>query len=701
MRKWTLLSYICIFFTICTSLANAQWVQTGPSGGFINKFSVNGDKIYAAAYGGVLISADNGASWTHSNWGLTDGDVQPVDATTKKVFAGTYFRRIIMSDVNGLIWQQTSLNDGTITCFATIGDNVFAGTYSTGVYLSTDNGLTWNKVNNKLGDLQIECLAVMGTNLFAGTSSAVYLSTDMGANWSLASTGLPDNSVISLAVNGTDLYAGVWGGGAYYSPNNGQGWMQLGECPTHYVYSFAFNGSKVYAAGQKVCVTANGGADWTDLSPSNTDGLPSSNIEAICYSGGNLVAGDNMINVSTGIYVSKNEGNSWAQSNAGVPNFCTSGIAANGENIVDATSGGFFFSTDGGAEWNDPTMHGDFRWSDFSAVAFRGSNYVFAGDVNGYVYVSTDGGKELTLQTQIEQGATVTSFAFIGTNVFAATKAYSAGTAGGVFISADNGATWTAVNNGLPTISDTNTVVNSLAVIGNNLFAGTGHGVYLSTNNGTSWKKVNNGLTGITVYSLAAKGTEIFAGTFGQGVFRSNDNGGHWTHTSLIKDVTSMITVDTNLFVGTWSQGVYWLVNMDSSWVQVGLPGNYVTSFASLNGNLYAATINNSVWKRPVSEMTVITGIKKETPSDFSLYQNYPNPFNPTTSIEYSLDKRQFVSLKVYDILGREVAVLINEEKPAGSYEVKFDASGLSSGVYLYRISAGKNSVTRKMILMR
>ena len=158
---------------------------------------------------------------------------------------------------------------------------------------------------------------------------------------------------------------------------------------------------------------------------------------------------------------------------------------------------------------------------------------------------------------------------------------------------------------------------------------------------------------------------------------------------------------DTNLFAGTWSEGVYWLVNRDSSWVQVGLPNEYVTSFTSMNGNLYAATINNSVWKRPIPEMTVITGVKKETPSGFALHQNYPNPFNPTTSIEYTLDKRQFVSLKVYDILGREVATLINEEKPAGSYQVKFDAAGLSSGVYLYRIRAGKNSETRKMILMR
>ncbi len=694
-----------LFILLSVSKVNAQWVQIGPSGGFINKFFASGDKIYAAAYGGVLVSTDAGLSWSHSDLGFTDGDVQSVVATSKKVYAGTYSGGVFMRDINGLIWESTSLKDQTISCLAAIGDNVFAGTYSTGVWLSTDDGTTWNKVNNGLSSLQVNCLAVSGSNIFCGINEdgGVYLSTNNGTNWTLANTGLPNSTPISLAVNGTDVYAGFWtsGPGVYVSPNNGQGWMQLGQCPVGYVGSITFNGTEVFVAGQKVGVTTNGGVDWKDISTYNTEGLPWTNIQALCYTKGNLIAGDNAVNISTGIYISNNEGANWSQANVGVPNYCINSIAANNGYILDATSGGVFYSTDDGTEWEEPTMHGEYRWADFSAISFRNSNYVFAGDVNGHVYVSTDGGKELTLQTQIEQGASVTSFAFISTFAFAATKPYESGVAGGVYKSLDNGITWTLVNNGLPTPADTNTYVTSLAVIGNNLFAGTGHGVYLSTDYGDNWTKVNNGLTGKLVYALAVKSNELFAGTYNEGVFRSNNNGTTWTHTSLITDVTALTVVDTNLFAGTWSKGIYRLVNWDSTWVPVGLPNVYVTSFAASNGYLYAATNNNSVWRRPISEITDVKKTNGKIPTDFSLAQNYPNPFNPSTIIEYTLSDRQFVTLKVFDILGREIKTLVNEEKPAGLYTVMFDADGLSSGIYFYKIQAGKFSETRKMVLLR
>jgi plastocyanin len=85
----------------------------------------------------------------------------------------------------------------------------------------------------------------------------------------------------------------------------------------------------------------------------------------------------------------------------------------------------------------------------------------------------------------------------------------------------------------------------------------------------------------------------------------------------------------------------------------------------------------------------------------FKLLQNFPNPFNPTTKIEYQILERSFVSLKVYNILGYEVASLVNEEKPTGVYNVNFDASGLSSGMYLYRLQAGSFVETKKMSLIK
>jgi hypothetical protein len=97
------------------------------------------------------------------------------------------------------------------------------------------------------------------------------------------------------------------------------------------------------------------------------------------------------------------------------------------------------------------------------------------------------------------------------------------------------------------------------------------------------------------------------------------------------------------------------------------------------------------------------TSVNRSTvlPYQYSLSPNYPNPFNPTTVIAYSIPKSGNISLKIYDLLGREVATLVNEIKQAGNYEVKFDGSKLASGIYLYRIQSGNFNYTRKMILIK
>ncbi len=89
------------------------------------------------------------------------------------------------------------------------------------------------------------------------------------------------------------------------------------------------------------------------------------------------------------------------------------------------------------------------------------------------------------------------------------------------------------------------------------------------------------------------------------------------------------------------------------------------------------------------------------TPKEFSLSQNYPNPFNPNTVIKYQLPISSQVAIKVYDLLGNEIKTLVNEEKPAGFYEVEFNASNLSSGFYIYKITAGNFIQTKKMIVLK
>ncbi|NQT27366.1 T9SS type A sorting domain-containing protein [candidate division KSB1 bacterium] len=85
----------------------------------------------------------------------------------------------------------------------------------------------------------------------------------------------------------------------------------------------------------------------------------------------------------------------------------------------------------------------------------------------------------------------------------------------------------------------------------------------------------------------------------------------------------------------------------------------------------------------------------------FKLEQNYPNPFNPSTEISYNLPEQSFVTLKVYDVLGREIFTLVNEDKPAGTYRINFDTIGLGSGVYFYQLKAENFMEKKKMILIK
>ena len=104
-----------------------------------------------------------------------------------------------------------------------------------------------------------------------------------------------------------------------------------------------------------------------------------------------------------------------------------------------------------------------------------------------------------------------------------------------------------------------------------------------------------------------------------------------------------------------------------------------------------------------LSRDSILLSIDDENilPEKFELHQNYPNPFNPTTIIKFQISELSFVTLKVYDVLGSEIATLVNEEKSVGGYEVEFDATTLPSGIYFYRLQAGDFIETKKMVLMK
>jgi len=123
-----------------------------------------------------------------------------------------------------------------------------------------------------------------------------------------------------------------------------------------------------------------------------------------------------------------------------------------------------------------------------------------------------------------------------------------------------------------------------------------------------------------------------------------------------------------------------------------------VYSTISINGTEFG---NNKTVNYNDGSTIGISNISNEVPDGYSLSQNYPNPFNPTTNLEFGISDLEFVSLKIFNTLGKEVATLVNEKLSAGTYKYSFDASELTSGIYFYTLKAGEYSETKRMILVK
>ena len=253
-------------------------------------------------------------------------------------------------------------------------------------------------------------------------------------------------------------------------------------------------------------------------------------------------------------------------------------------------------------------------------------------------------------------------------------------------------------------------MVTALAVSGKYLVAGTYQGgVFLSPDNGTSWTQVNTGLGNMTVTALAFSGTRLLAGCPNDGgIYLTTEYGTNWTLvtaglTTFGCDVHTFVVSGMNIFVGTYG-GVFLSSNTGASWTAVndGLTKTNVFALVASGTNLFAGTEVGGVFNRPLSEM--ITGMRTattETPKMFRLEQNYPNPFNPSTVICYGLPHRSHLILTVYNTLGQQVSILVEGDQEPGYHEVKFNASGLASGMYFYRLQSGNFVQTRKLLLLR
>lgn len=205
-----------------------------------------------------------------------------------------------------------------------------------------------------------------------------------------------------------------------------------------------------------------------------------------------------------------------------------------------------------------------------------------------------------------------------------------------------------------------------------------------------------------------------------QSLFRTTDGGESWSpiggtleefadgsgNGPSCRWVSIMPMDNTTYYYVATSTGLYAadeVQGMETNWIQQGSEtiGNVVVESVatrSSDGTVVIGTHGNGVYS---TQLNVTSVDNDQLQNRFELSQNYPNPFNPTTTISYSIPKQSNVSLKVFDIVGREVAVLVDKEKSAGSHKIDFNASELSSGVYIYRLQSDDFSETKKMMLLK
>lgn len=323
--------------------------------------------------------------------------------------------------------------------------------------------------------------------------------------------------------------------------------------------------------------------------------------------------------------------------------------------------GNLLRSTSNGLSWQklEPGLSGDLAL----CFAINRSNTIFAGCPNGRIHRSTDHGLSWELLRTANPGDTTIQTFAIDSHDWIYASNFTAGGAGTILRSTDLGNTWT-------TFAAFGRSVYSLRFAQmDTLYAGTydapenDGGLYRTTDHGTTWIQI--GLQNTSVSSILINGSRIFSSTYGSGVFFSTDYGSSWN---------------------TLNSG---LTNL-----------NVRHLCLAPNGFLFAATSGGGV-HRSMSPITSVGQFKSQIPTHYFLQQNYPNPFNPFTTIEYFLPTQSFVTLTVFDLLGRRVAVLSSEVQPPGMKSVRFDATEIPSGIYFYRLQTAKFVQTKKMLLVR
>lgn len=559
-----------VAITVTTPAAPSEaaiWTPaSGPSGGSVGAIFANGTVVLAGAYrGGVYRSTDNGETWTPTGVGVFGQDpVITFGSVGTSIIANTSFGLYRSTD-NGLTWAIPTIElQGTVGLLGrppaafTVKGSIAFTTYLGFLLSSSDGGANWTPVNQGLPQgTSISALAASGSSLFVATSyGLMYRSDDDGKSYTLSGQGLPSNQSINrLYANQGSLFAIVQSvaGPApvtaiYESSNNGGDWRRLdspvGSAVTSMLFTddqwlavvwgqFDFIGMRVYSFVRR-----------PDRTLAATQLYEARYLSALAAGGSSLFTAT----LGDGVVRSTDKGAGWKAINTGLNALSIYSISSVGGNAYAATTDGVYLSEDQGKTWravnaglgNQSTLlFLEPGWispsvppreiTSIASVESGGETVLFAAQTPRILNRSRDLGKtwEPVAPPSLTINRPISILFGTGSTIFVASAAFVTGpqTMDSVFRSSDFGATWTLASAGLPSASP-----QAFASIGASLFVAAGDRVYLSTNGGGNWNSLPAGWpSNVQVTTLAVRGTTLYAGTFGAGLFASTNNGQSWT----------------------------------------------------------------------------------------------------------------------------------------------------------------------------
>ena len=698
--------------------ARAQWLQTnGPYGGWIGALVVTSDGVvFAGGDRGLYRSTNNGDFWEQITNGLPRGVLISNLAMSKNgtIFAAAQ-NSVYRSMDKGNSWHLANSGLPTSQIYVlTIDGNdrifVSEGIIGTngGLFFSSNGGDSWTQIDNVL--LQYAAIRLLVVNdsgyIFVGASSGVYRSTDLNA-WKIMNSGFTGTWVGALTINSKGHIIASMYDGLYRSTNNGDSWSRIATAGilNPRIFSRDRNGNIFAGVFTGLARSTDDGDTWTNVG----SGLPYSNVYAIAFG----LTGTMFAGTSGGVFRSLDGGTTWTRASAGIANTSIRALAVSPSGSVFAGAMiDIFRSDDGGATWKLASNGLKIGW--VNTIVTNGANTVFAsGSAGGVIFRSTDNG-ESWYGFDVNQNLTLYQTFCLAINARGHILAGIEG--GGIFRSTDNGDSWVQLNTG----TSQNTYVRALAINpAGHIFAGTSQGtiggpsapgIYRSTDNGDSWMLDSNGLGNRDVSVLAISSSGQIYAAAGGSVFCSTDNGDSWRQksTGLTAPWVYQFAFNSrgDIFAlaanGDGSSQIFRSTDNGDSWLAVG-ENPFGTGLDAIvidkEGYIIAGT-EAGVFR---SAQSTTTGGNEFSmlPTAYLLEQNYPNPFNPSTTVQFELPSSSFTTLKIFNMLGQEVAVLVNDLKNVGTHEVTWNASALPSGVYLCRLQANGYVETKKMLLIK